>query len=206
MSFAFRRRFRFRFSQPKSHGRPVVRATCARQTITTQLYGFFLQYVLFSVTSIGIVVAASADAASASAATVGLEQRYGGGGRVHVMHLGHVAVVQVVVLASERGGRRGRVVARVLVPTVLPSAVPAVVAQARRTPRRRAGPAALQRLLEGHAELPVEVRVDERVESRVEVAHPEHEHRDPPGHPRATAVQQRAHHVPAGEDNVTALQ
>lgn len=122
-------------------------------------------------------------AVSAAAAAVVLEQRYGH--RVHVVHLGHVAVVRVLA-AERRAGRRRRVVARVLVPA----------AQARRTPRRRFGPAALQRLLERHPELPVEVRVDERVQGRVEVAHPEHEHSDPSGHPGA-ALQQRTHHVPA---------
>jgi len=124
-------------------------------------------------------------ATTAATAAVVLEQSYGG--RIHVMHFGNVAVVVHILLAESRG-RRGRLVARLLVPT----------AQARRTPRWRLGPAALQRLLERHPELSVEVRVDERVEGRVEVAHPEHEHRHPPGHPR-TAFQQRAHHVPAAD-------
>lgn len=122
-------------------------------------------------------------AATAATAAVVLEQSYGG--RIHVVHFGSVAIVVHVLLAESRG-RRGRLVARLFVPT----------AQTRRTPRRRLGPAALQRLLERHPELSVEVRVDEWVESRVEVAHPEYEHRHPPGHPR-TAFQQRAHHVPA---------
>lgn len=139
----------------------------------------FLQHVLFD----SILATAAATAAAAAIAAVVLQQRYGG--RVDVVHFGHVAVAQVALLA-ERGGR-GRVVARVLVPAA---------AQARRTPRRRLGPAALQRLLERHAELPVEVRVDERVQRRVEVAHPEHQHGDPARHPRAAAFQQRAHYVP----------
>jgi len=82
-----------------------------------------------------------------TATAVVLEQCYGR--RVHVVHLGHITVIQVVLTAVRRG-RCGRVVARVLVS----------VAQARRTPRRRFGPATLQRLLERHPELPVKVRVD----------------------------------------------
>lgn len=68
---------------------------------------FFLQYVLFGTTSAPTAVI--------------LEQRYGR--RVHVVHLGYVAVVH---LLAERGGWRGRVVAAVLVPS----------AQKRWTPRR----------------------------------------------------------------------